>query len=125
MKLLKVTEDFGAPPETFNLEEYANRSFAVFQETPEDVVLSFKPEVAIDAQAYLFHPTQSSNLEKDGSLRVSFRAGGMMQIAHHLLTWGNAVTVLEPERLKQIIRDEVDVLYKHYHAPKTKKSSNK
>lgn len=111
---MKVSEEFGAPPENFNLEEYANRSFAVFQETPEDIVLKFKPEVAHDAQSYLFHPTQSSKVEKDGSLYVTFSAGGLLQLAHHLLTWRDAVTVLEPPRLKDIIRQEVDLLHKHY-----------
>ncbi len=111
---LKVSEEFGAPPESFNLEEYANRSFAVFQETPEDIVLKFKPEVAHDAQSYLFHPTQSTNVEKDGSLKVSFRAGGLLQLAYHLMTWRDAVTVIAPPRLKDIIRQEVDLLHKHY-----------
>ena len=111
---IKVSEEFGAPPESFNLEEYANRSFAVFQETPEDIVLKFKPDVAHDAQAYLFHPTQTTKVEKDGSLLVSFRAGGLLQLAYHLLTWRDAVTVLEPTRLKDIIREEVDLLHKHY-----------
>ncbi|NDB69914.1 MAG: WYL domain-containing protein [Methylocystaceae bacterium] len=118
IKTIKVMEEFGAPPETFNLEEYANRSFAVFQETPEDIVLRFKPEVATDAQAYLFHPTQSSKIEKDGALTVAFRAGGLMQIAHHLLTWGDAVTIIDPPRLKEIIRAEVKSLYAHYNQKK-------
>lgn len=122
IKSLKVMEEFGAPPETFNLEEYANRSFAVFQETPEDVVLSFKSDVAQDAQSYLFHPTQTSRIEKDGSLTVMFRAGGMMQLAHHLLTWGDAVTIIEPGRLKKIITEEINTLYKHYVADGSKKA---
>lgn len=124
IKDIDVTEEFGAPNEGFNLEEYANRSFAVFQEAPEHIVIRFSPSAAQDAKAYHFHPTQEVEIEKDGSLRVSFMAGGLMQLAHHLLTWGDTVTIVEPQRLKQIMIDEVSALSAHYlqKTTKTKKA---
>lgn len=120
IKNIKITEEFGAPPETFSLDDYANRSFAIYQETPEEIILKFKPVAAEDARAYIFHPTQEIKTDKDGSLIVSFKAGGLMQIAHHLLTWGDTVSVLEPARLNQILIDEVEVLHKHYLKGKQK-----
>jgi predicted DNA-binding transcriptional regulator YafY len=39
--------------------------------------------------------------EADGHLRVRFRAGGIEEMAMHLITWGDAVEVLAPERLRQ------------------------
>ena len=38
--------------------------------------------------------------EPDGSLTVRFRAGGFLEIAHHLMTWGPDVTILAPQALK-------------------------
>lgn len=125
IKNIKVTEEFGAPPEDFNLDDYANRSFAVYQETPEQIILKFKPEAAEDAQAYIFHPTQELAKENDGSLIVSFKAGGLMQIAHHLLTWGDSVTILEPTRLKKILIEEVEMLQRHYLNDRQKKNPTK
>jgi hypothetical protein len=55
---LEVTNEAGTPPESFDLEAYASRSFGVFQEEAEDIVLRFDPSAAPDAQGYLFHPTQ-------------------------------------------------------------------
>lgn len=111
---LVVTEEPGVPPSDFDLRAYADRSFGVFQEEPEDVVLRFAPSAARDARTYLFHPTQITTDEQDGSLTVRFRAGGLLQIAHHLMTWGKAATVLAPPRLQEIMREQVDALYRHH-----------
>lgn len=117
MQDVEVADEAGAPPENFDLREYASRSFGVFQEELEDVVLRFDPSAAPDARAYLFHPTQTVTEEADGSLTVRFRAMGMLQIAHHLMTWGPAVTILAPQRLRQIMADEVAALYGHCCLP--------
>jgi len=114
MRDLVLTEEPGAPPESFDLEAYASSSFGVFQEEAEDIVLRFDPSAASDARAYLFHPSQTMTEETDGSLIVRFRAAGLLQIAHHLMTWGSAVTILEPERLEDMMREQVEALHGHY-----------
>ena len=78
----------------FNLEEYAARSFGVFQEDPFDVAWRFKPEAANDARNWIFHPHQTMEDCADGSLIVRFRAGGAREMDWHLYTWGDAVEVL-------------------------------
>jgi predicted DNA-binding transcriptional regulator YafY len=126
---LELTDEPGAPPEGFNLESYAARSFGVFQEEAEDIVLRFDPSAAHDARTYLFHPTQSMIDEPDGSLTVRLRASGLLQLAHHLMTWGAAVTILEPERLKSLMWGEVEALYQHHRKtrqrPRTAKAAAK
>ena len=72
--------------EGFDLEEFAGRSFGVFQEEPIDVVLRFAPEVAADAATFLFHPRQTMENEDDGSLIVRFTAGGTREMCWHLFT---------------------------------------
>ena len=104
----------GAPPESFDLEAYASRSFGVFQEEAEDIVLRFDPSAAPDARTYLFHPTHTMIDEADGSLTVRFRAAGLLQIAHHLMTWGPTVAILAPDRLKVLMWEEVEALHDHY-----------
>jgi predicted DNA-binding transcriptional regulator YafY len=109
----EATEEPGAPPPDFDLAAYAARSFGVFQEEPEGVALRFDASAAADARAYIFHPSQTFSDESDGALIVRFRAGGLLQIAHHLMTWGPAVTVLAPERLRGILREQVETLHNH------------
>ena len=92
-------EDTGEPFErdgAFSLEAYARRSFGVFQEKPFDVAWKFSPAAAADAGDYVFHPDQTVENLPDGSLMVRFRAGGALEMAWHLWTWGDAVEVIEP-----------------------------
>src|SRR5579885_455500 len=88
----------------FSIREYAQRSFGVFQEKPVDVVWKFSPKAAVDARDFLFHPTQVMKDQPDGSLIVSFRAGGLLEMAWHLVTWDGEVEVIRPKRLKNMLK---------------------
>jgi predicted DNA-binding transcriptional regulator YafY len=86
---------------TFSLAAYAERSFGVFQEKPSDVVWKFSPSAAADAREFQFHPTQTMEDQPDGSLIVRFRAGGALEMAWHLFTWGSEVEVIKPKEFWQ------------------------
>ena len=114
MSEVRVTEATGTRPAAFNLDAYAARSFGVFQEEPHDVVLRFIPEVADEVAAFQFHPTQKITREPDGSTIVRFRAGGLREMAWHLFTWGDAVSIMAPEELKKLMLDCLIVLGGRY-----------
>ena len=96
------TGDFFDPDPDFDLRAFAARSFGTFQEEPVEVVLRFAPgPAADDAADFLFHPSQRSSRDEDGTLRVSFRAGGIQEMCWHLATWGEAVVVEQPPRLRR------------------------
>jgi predicted DNA-binding transcriptional regulator YafY len=88
----------------FSLREYAERSFGVFQEEPFHVVWKFSPPAAADAQEFLFHPSQTTESQPDGSLVVRFHAGGALEMCWHLFTWGDGVKVLAPAHLNARLR---------------------
>ena len=111
---VKALDEPGAPPPDFDLKTYAEQSFGVFHEEPEDIVLCFAPSAAPDARAFLFHPTQRLSDEPDGSLTVRFRAGGFLEMAHHLMTWGPDVTIVAPQRLKDPMREKSRRSMPHY-----------
>ena len=50
----------------------------------------------------------------DGGLLVEFSAGGWVEMAWHLISWGRAVEVLDPPEMRVILekvrRGDVDVL---------------
>jgi predicted DNA-binding transcriptional regulator YafY len=121
---IEITNEPGAPPESFDLEAYASRSFGVFQEEPSDIVLRFASSAASDARTYLFHPTQEFTEERDGSLTVRFHAAGLLQIVHHLMTWGTSVTIVSPDSLKDLMREQVEALHAHYRTTKKHKRLN-
>ena len=90
----------------FSLQAFAEQSFGIFQEEPFNVVWKFAPAAADDARDFLFHPTQTMEPQKDGSLIVRFRAGGDLEMAWHLYTWGDQVEVLEPKRLADLVNGQ-------------------
>jgi predicted DNA-binding transcriptional regulator YafY len=55
------------------------------------------------AREYMFHPSQELEQQKDGSLIVRFRAGGLLEMSWHLHTWGDEVEVLSPPELKDLM----------------------
>ena len=102
--------------ESFSLEEFAGRSFGVFQEEPIDVALRFAPDIAADAVSFLFHPRQEMAHNDDGSLTVRFTAGGTREMCWHLFTWGDTVTVEEPERLRVQMAEMCSLFAAHHRA---------
>jgi predicted DNA-binding transcriptional regulator YafY len=45
--------------------------------------------------------------QPDGAVLVRFRASGMRELAWHLFTWGDQITILAPERLKAVMAEEI------------------
>jgi predicted DNA-binding transcriptional regulator YafY len=88
----------------------------VFQELPTEVVLRFAPNAAADAAGWIFHPTQSTTRETDGSLTVKFLAGGTQEMCWHLFAWGTSVTIIAPETLKAQLSEMLADATAHHKA---------
>jgi predicted DNA-binding transcriptional regulator YafY len=107
MSAVERQEGFAPPPEDFDLAAFAGQSFGIYQDAIEDVVLSISPDGAAEARRWRWHPTQTLEDRADGGVLVRFRASGMRELAWHLFTWGEQVTILAPERLKAVMAGEV------------------
>lgn len=105
MSDMRVSDHIGTRPNDFDLDAYAARSFGVFQEELHDVVLRFVADVADEVAAFEFHPTQTMTPEPDGSTVVRFQAGGLLEMAWHLFTWGDTVTIVAPDDLKKVMQE--------------------
>lgn len=92
---------------SFSLQEYAARSFGVYQDPKQygEVIWCFAPRAAARAAEFCFHPEQTAELQTDGSLIVRFHAAGWLEMAWHLYQWGDAVEVVAPEGLRRMIED--------------------
>jgi predicted DNA-binding transcriptional regulator YafY len=97
------------PPPSFRLAEFAAGSFGAFQEDPAEIVLKFSLEAAADARRFLFHPSQTNEELGDGSLVVRFRSGGFLELVRHLFTWRDAVEILAPQRLCELMVAELEL----------------
>ena len=108
MSAVHAEEGVAPPPPDFDLQAFANQSFGIYQDEIEDVALRVSPEGAAEARAWRWHPTQSLEDQPDGGVVVRFRASGMRELAWHLFTWGEQVTIVAPERLKAAMRTELE-----------------
>ena len=89
----------------FNLEAHTARAFGSFHAEDEygETVWRFAPRAAEVARSFLFHPQQHLEDAPDGSLIVRFTASGHLEMAWHLYLWGDAVEVLSPAPLRQMV----------------------
>ena len=85
----------------FDIKEYANHSFGVYQNEIMKVELLFTKDVAEDVLNYNFHPTQKVKENYDGTVTVKFKASGPLEIIWHLFRWGDNVKIISPKSLKQ------------------------
>jgi predicted DNA-binding transcriptional regulator YafY len=103
----QVLETTAFAPADFNLHDYADRSFGIFQDSMEELVLRVTPEGADEALNWRFHPSQKATPQADGSVIVTFRASGMLELAWHLFTWQSKIEILAPQRLKELMASEL------------------
>lgn len=99
-----LAESFEIDP-AFDIRTHAERGFGSFESAAEHgpVVWRFSPEAAAHARRFVFHPTQTTQLEADGSLLVRFEASGLLEMCWHLYCWGDSVEVLQPPRLRAMV----------------------
>ncbi|MGN6210516.1 helix-turn-helix transcriptional regulator [Asticcacaulis sp.] len=100
----------------FNIGTHAERGFGSYENATEhgEVIWKFRADAAPHARRYMFHPTQTSEDMEDGSLVVKFRASGHIEMCWHLYAWGDAIEVLAPQALIDLVqhhrRDDFKVL---------------
>jgi hypothetical protein len=107
MSAVRAEDGMAAPPPDFDLQAFAARSFGIYQDEVEDVVLHLGPEGAAEARAWRWHPTQTLEDHPDGSVTVRFTASGMRELAWHLFTWGDQVSIQAPDRLREVMAAEL------------------
>lgn len=98
----------------FNLQEYTNRSFGVYQGEIMHVELLFSKDVAEDAQKYNFHPTQKIVQNPDGSVSVEFDAGGELEIIWHVFKWGENCKIIQPQSLANKYKNYLQKVIENY-----------
>ena len=89
----------------FDLATHASRAFGSFHAEDEygEVVWRFSPDAAPTAREFVFHPDQDVTEEEDGALTIRFHASGWLEMAWHLYMWGDAVEVVAPAELREMV----------------------
>jgi len=91
-------------PADFTPEEQLQSAFGIVDEEVMQVRVRFSPAVAHMVRERLWHPSQQVTEEPDGSLILSFVAGGTMEIVSWLLSYGRHAEVLAPPELREEVQ---------------------
>lgn len=114
IRQITLTEDrFEIPASYSPAERYANQ-FGLIEESPEEVKVWFSQDVAHLMKERQWHSTQRIKKFKNGSVEVTFHAGGLDEIAWWVLSWGKEAKVLSPPKLVKIMTDQLSKSLKRY-----------
>jgi predicted DNA-binding transcriptional regulator YafY len=90
------------PPEESTLERDLRRAWDIIaDQPPTDVVLRFDATVASRVSETTWYPTQRLEAQEDGSVVFRATVAGPIEIRLWILSWGDAVEVLEPVELRE------------------------
>jgi predicted DNA-binding transcriptional regulator YafY len=95
-------------PTDFDLRGYLGNAWSVFRgDETCDVELLFHQDAARIVAETTWHHTQQVHRNPDGTATVTFRVDGLDEIIWWLLGWAGFVTVVRPERLRQMFVEQL------------------
>lgn len=111
--LTVLASEFEIDPD-FDLERYRRESFGIIWEEPMDITIRFASDQAPYVREREWHPTQTIRDLADGSVELSFRAGGMFEIVRWVLGWGESAEVIHPPALRERVHDQLTAALDNY-----------
>jgi len=107
IKMLKVTDERFTIPKDFNLDDFMRDSFKVMHDGLYMVKVRISPEWARWVGEKIWHESQKITKLPDGALEMTFRVAGLDEIKGWILSFGPECHVLEPEKLKEMVRKDL------------------
>ncbi len=101
-------------PEDFRPEEQLQSAFGIVDEAPLTVRVRFAPAIAHAIRDRVWHPSQHLEAEEDGSVVLTFTAGGRMEIVAWLLSYGRHAELLEPAELRAEVAQQAREMASRY-----------
>ncbi len=111
---LKVLEERFDPDPSFSITEYMRTAFLTERGEPAEVAIRFDPHQAHYIRERRWHETQRIEELPDGGLILRFQTGGLGEVKRWVMQYGGHAEVLEPESLRQLCREEAQMLIAIY-----------
>ncbi len=110
-----VAEETFEPRPKEEWEPLIHSSFGIFQGGKEiSITLRFNPFRARWIKEQMWHPSQTLKELPDGGLDFSFPVTDFREVKLKILQFGSDVEVLEPEELREEVKDEIKKMAKMY-----------
>ena len=107
IKTVTVTDERFTIPKDFSLDDFMRHSFKVMHDELYTVKVRISPGWARWVGEKIWHESQKVTRLADGGLEVAFRVAGLDEIKRWILSLGPEAVVLEPEKLKEIVRKDL------------------
>jgi predicted DNA-binding transcriptional regulator YafY len=105
-------------PENFSVKDTLQSAFGMhlgeFGKNKQKVVLRFEKEVASHVEERKWHPTQSIEYADNGAILFSAEIDGFTELIYWILSWGIYVTVVAPDELRVIVKDQAQRIASRY-----------
>ena len=89
------------------LDDFMRHSFKVMHDVLYTVKVRVSPEWARWVGEKIWHESQRAKKDGDGSLELTFKVAGLDEIKRWILSLGPEAVVLEPEKLKEMVRKDL------------------
>jgi predicted DNA-binding transcriptional regulator YafY len=107
-KTLRMLDQPADVPDDFDIKAYFGNAWAVFRgDKTYDVEIWFTPKAAKVVTETVWHHTQKTKFEKDGSVTLSFRVDGLEEITNWVLSWAGSAKVLQPAELRERVVEKL------------------
>ncbi|MGH2358123.1 MAG: helix-turn-helix transcriptional regulator [Candidatus Limnocylindria bacterium] len=119
IKLATLTQDRYQIPDRFDPDQWLAHSWGIWSSdsTPTvDVRLRFERSVAHRVREAVWHRSQSLEELADGGVELRVRVAGIVEIRPWVLSWGDAVEVIEPPELRDSVAAAVRAAAQRYSA---------
>lgn len=114
MRRAEPTEHAFDRPRSFNLNAYLGGSWRIMRGETVTVKARFFPPAARYIAEGVWHPTQVIEGCSDGSLTLTVTVDGVAEVGRWLLSFGEAVEVLEPESLRESVKENMEKAIQRY-----------
>lgn len=117
---LTVTEEQFDWPQGFDLGDYLNRGFGMIRgREPINVEIIFDEyQSRWMRERSKLHPTEEREELPGGRLRVRMQVTALDGVKRFVMQYGEHATVIQPEELRQTIREEIEAMRATYQFPK-------
>ena len=117
VSLEQLTDTFRVP-KNFSIERYLGNAWHMIPEPGPDrkVVVHFDQLVAANVAEVVWHRTQKTEFQADGSLRFEVTVSGLCEISWWIMGYGDQAEVQQPKQLRKMIADRAKRLAQRYES---------
>ena len=113
---IELLKDTYSIPKSFNPQQLLSQAWGIWYtgQQPVKIQLRFSARVAARVKETCWHPTEKVAEQADGSLLWCASIAEPREMQPWIRGWGADVEVLEPQELREKMREESKLLYEQY-----------